>query len=90
MWDILKYGRYNIGNNYGNTVHGINDMITMKLTETEKLLPKSNYNLEDLRDLESKLVLITGSKAKNRTEVDFFLNVSKTIPSSMLSVIFTR
>ena len=48
----------------------------MKLEERDKRLPKHKYTLDELRDLESKLVLITSSNAENRKEVDLFLNVS--------------
>ena len=56
-------------------VHTIHDLISLKLIVRDKKLSKISYNLDDLRDLESKLVLITGSKAENRTEVDHYLNV---------------
>ena len=48
----------------------------MKLNTPKDKVLKTFYNLDELRDLESKLVLITGSKAENRTEVDHYLNVS--------------
>lgn len=48
----------------------------MKLEEQEKRLPKLKYTLDELRDLESKLVLITSNNAENRKEVDLFLKVS--------------
>ena len=78
MQNILTYGCYNVGNSKSaQTAHSIHDMVHLKLENTEKQLPKTNFSLDDLRDLESKLVLITGSKAKNRREVDQFLNVSE-------------
>lgn len=76
MKDVLRYGRYTIGTKHTQTVHSIHDVISLKLENTEKQLPKMSYSLDDLRDLESKLVLITGSKAKNRGDVDRFLDVS--------------
>ena len=57
-------------------VHSIQDMINLKLENTGKQLPKASFSLDDLQDLESELVLITGSKPENRKEVDQFLNVS--------------
>ena len=57
-------------------MHSIHDIIHLKLEERDKQLPKKNYSLDELRDLESKLVLITGSKAENRAEVEQFLDVS--------------
>lgn len=56
-----------------DSIHGV---IHLALTpQPGKKLLKTSYSLDDLRDLESKLVLITGSKAENRGEVDQFLNV---------------
>ena len=76
MKNILTYGRYRVGSKSTQTVHSIHDMIHLKLENTEKQLTQNNFSLDDLRDLESKLVLITGTKAENRKEVDQFLNVS--------------
>ena len=76
MRNILKYGHYRVGSNSTQTVQSIHDMIHLNLEGTGKQLPQTNFSLDDLRDLESKLVLITGSKSKNRKEVDQFLNVS--------------
>ena len=76
MRNILKYGRYQVGVTIqSKPVHTIHDLISLKLIVRDKQLSKTSYNLDDLRDLESKLVLITGSKAENRTEVDHYLNV---------------
>ena len=76
MRNILKYGRYQVGVTIqSKPVHTIHDLITLKLIVRDKKLSKRSYNLDDLRDLESKLVLITGSKAESRTEVDHYLNV---------------
>ena len=76
MRNIIKYGWYTVGSGDGQTVHSIHDMIQLKLKKTPKKLSKTSYTLDELRDLESKLVLITGSKSVNRKEVDQFLNVS--------------
>ena len=51
------------------------EVIRLMLKGTKRLT-KEKYNLEELRDLESKLVLITGSKAENRAEVETFVDVS--------------
>lgn len=77
MRNILTYGCYNIGSKSTQTAHTIHEMVHLKLENTGKQLSKTNFSLDDLRDLESKLVLITGSKAENRKEVDQFLNVSE-------------
>ena len=77
MRNILRFGHYRIGTGtQSKPVHSVHDLISLKLINTDKQLPKTFYSLEDLRDLESKLVLITGSKAENRMEVDHYLNVS--------------
>ena len=76
MKSILTYGRYRVGSKSTQTVHSIHDILHLKLESTGKQLTQSNFSLDDLRDLESKLVLITGSKAENRKEVYQFLNVS--------------
>ena len=76
MKSILTYGHYRVGAKTTQTVHSIHDMIHLELEDTGKQLPQNNFSLGDLRDLESKLVLITGSKSENRKEVDQFLNVS--------------
>ena len=73
MRNILTNGWYRVGSKCMQAVHSIHDIIQVK---TGKQLPQTNFSLDDLRDLESKLVLITGSKAENRKEVDQFLNVS--------------
>ena len=78
MRNILKYGCFEIGTKvHSKAVHSIHDLISLHLsvTATGEQVHKKSYNLDDLRDLESKLVLITGSKAENRTEVDHYLNV---------------
>ena len=76
MRNVLRYGHYRVGFNSTQTVQSIHDMIHLNLVSTGKQLPQTNFSLDDLRDLESKLVLITGSKSENRKEVDQFLNVS--------------
>ena len=77
MRNILRYGIYQIGvTNQSKLAQNIHDVISVKLIPKDKPLTKKTYNLDELRDLESKLVLITGSKAANRTEVDHYLNVS--------------
>ena len=74
MTNILKYGAYRVGFRKPNsqTVHHI---ITLTLSQSHKKLIKTKYNLDELRDLESELVLICGSKADTRADVDHYLNV---------------
>ena len=76
MENILKYGCYTVG---GIAMENIHDVIRLTLVpQTGVKLLKAHYSLDELRDLESKLVLITGSKAKNRGAVEHFLDVRNT------------
>ena len=51
-------------------------MIQLTLSGMEKRLPKTSYSLDDLSDLESKLVLITGRESDEAKGVDVFLQVN--------------
>ena len=75
MRNILKFGRFNLGITTGQSALAIDKLIHLKLTSKDKDLPKKSYKLDELRDLESKLVLICGDKTDARAEVDHFLNV---------------
>lgn len=74
--NISKYGCYSVGSQENKICHGVHEIISLSLQEKDQRLVKKHYNLEELRDLESKLVLITGSKADHRKQVDLFLDVS--------------
>lgn len=76
MSDIVKYGCYKVGSFKSQIFQNHHEVVHLSLKEKDKPLPKKSYNLEELHDLESKLVLITGSKAENREEVDLFIDVS--------------
>ena len=76
MNNILKYGTYKVGSSSSTPVNTFHDVICVKLRTTDKRVSKQLYSFHELQDLESKLVLITGSKAQNRKEVDLFLDVS--------------
>ena len=76
MKNILKHGIYRIGSNSSLAVKKLQDIITLRLNTSDRKITKCLYSFVELQDLESKLVLITGSKAKNRNEVDLFLDVS--------------
>ena len=72
MRNILQYGHFTIESRQGcNDIH---DAVRVDLDD--KKLAKKNFTLDELRDLESKLVLITGSKTEQRKQVDLFLDVS--------------
>ena len=88
MRNILRYGIYQIGvTSQSKLPQHIHDVIFVKLIPRDKLLTKISYDLDELRDLESKLVLITGSKAANRKEVDHYLNVSSLSFNVFISLI---
>ena len=81
---ILKYGCYIIGSLQRKTFMNINDIFQLYLVQDRECngsfkedgLKKTKYNLDDIRDLESKLVLITGNNAEYKERFDIFLNVS--------------
>ena len=51
-------------------------VIRLTLSGSEKRLPKNNYSLDDLSDLGSKLVLITGRESSEIKDDEVFLHVS--------------
>ena len=72
MDKILKYGCYVVGSQRPQMCHNIHDIVYLMLTERDEPLTKKQYSLNELRDLESKLALIVGKNAENRTEVGLF------------------
>ena len=77
MTNILKYGVYRV--DCQENAQTVNDLITVTLTQQCQNLIKTGYSLDELRDLESKLVLISGNKADTRAEVDHYLKVRELI-----------
>ena len=76
MDNIQSCGCYIVGGRSNRAMDSIHDVIELVLTPQEEIKPlKTIYTLNELRDLESKIVLITGTGAENRTAVDHFLNV---------------
>ena len=81
MDKILECGSYKVGNEERKVFGNLDEVVLMHLTVNKDDITntadlKAMYSLGELRDLESKLVLITGSQAENREKVDNFLNVS--------------
>ena len=73
MNNILAYGCYHIGSRKALVnFDSIHDIIHLTLTEHDKPLTKKQYTLNELRDLESKLALIVGKNAENKTQVGVF------------------
>jgi hypothetical protein len=77
MNDIFEYGCYIVGVKHSAIGQCHDDIITLRLKEEslDRTLTKEKYSLDEVRDLESKLVLITGSNAENRKKVELFVNV---------------
>ena len=77
MKNINYYGVYEIGYSKKGILVSRSEGIQLRLRQSrEKRIHKLHYNLDELRDLESKLVLITGRETTERKEVDLFLDVS--------------
>ena len=77
MNNINCYGVYEIGSSKKGILVSRSEGIQLRLRESRsKRIHKLHYNLDELRDLESKLVLITGRETKERMQVDLFLDVS--------------
>ena len=78
MRNINQFGQYTIGSTKSGISTNRAEVICLKLVEITglKILPKLHYTLDELRDLESKLVLITGRYTGERNAVDKFLKVS--------------
>ena len=73
MNNILACGCYHIGSRKAlKNFDSINDIIHLMLTERDKPLTKKQYTLNELRDLKSKLALIVGKNAENKTQVGVF------------------
>ena len=74
MRNINQYGRYEIGSLKKGILFSRSKAIHLKLKHSREKIAKLQYTLDELRDLESKLVLITGRESKD--DVDLFLDVS--------------
>ena len=55
-------------------MQSIESAVSVKITRVKAI--KKIYSFNDLRDLESKLVLIRGRRTKGGAEIDRFLDVS--------------
>ena len=74
MNEIMKYGCYEIGIKQSVICKSQKEVISLSLEvmkEEEERHLKRSYSLEDLQDLESKLVLVTD----NQKIADLFSNV---------------
>ena len=73
--DINGYGGYTISCEGKKIMQSIGDAISLKISRVRAA--KKLYSFNDLRDLESKLVLIRGRGTKGGAEIDRFLTVRK-------------
>ena len=71
--DIIKFGEYKISSSEEVALLFIGDAIKLKIHRPNAV--KKDYSLDDLRDLESKLVLITGKHTVEKEKTERFLNV---------------
>ena len=77
MRNINSYGSYEIGSLKKSILTSRSDAIHLRLKQSKtKRIHKLQYSLDEVRDLESKLVLITGRESEERKEVDIFLEVN--------------
>ena len=74
MEDINHYGAYTICCEGKRLLQSIEGTISLKIMRVKAA--KKVYTFNDLRDLESKLVLIRGRSTKGGAEIDRFLDVS--------------
>lgn len=72
--DIKNYGAYTLRCDGKNILQSIESAISLKITHVNAA--KKIYSFNDLRDLESKLVLIRGRSTEGGPEIDRFLEVS--------------
>ena len=89
MENVLKYGVYVIGSPKRKIFVNVDDIFQLKVLPEGSQVNESPqyskiknvYGLEEVRDLESKLALITGSKADHQVNFKLFFNVSFTLCS---------
>ena len=75
MNNIKKYGCYTVSSRPKGAQLKPSELIHLYLEERDKPLAQQKYSLDELRDLESKLVLITGKESEERSNVEHFLKV---------------
>ena len=77
MKKINEYGSYTIGSQKSDVHTKLKDVIRLDLEVRDRQLTQRRYTLDDLRDLESKLVLITSQESEEGREVELFMKVSE-------------
>ena len=77
MKNIKNYGCYTIGSQSLDVHTSLKEVVQLDLERRDdKPLTQLKYTLDDLRDLESKLVLITSQDSEESGEVDLFMKVN--------------
>ena len=79
MKNINERGSYTIGVGDKVVETQLANVIKLRISTSGKSVQQSSYTLDELRDLESKLVLITGRDSKEKGDVYHFINVSTKI-----------
>lgn len=75
--DINNNGTYTICCEGKKMLRSIESAVSLKIFRVNA--PKKKFSFNDLRDLESKLVLIRGRSTKGGAEIDRFLDVSANV-----------
>ena len=75
--DINQCGAYTICCDGRKMLQSIEGAVSLKIMRVKAA--RKVYSFDDLRDLESKLVLIRGTSTKGGAEIDRFLDVSATV-----------
>ena len=73
--NIIQRGEYKISSSEAMPLLSIGDAIKLKIHRQDPVKKDYMYSLDDLRDLESKLVLITGKHTTEKANAERFLNV---------------
>jgi len=83
--DINKFGVYTISCKGDKILQLIDKAIQLKVLNANAA--KKLYSFDDLRDLESKLVLIRGRSTKGGAEIDRFLDVRIRLLSLLVCIV---
>ena len=76
MKNIKTYGCYTIGSQSLDVHTSLKEVVQLDLERRDKQLTQLKHTLDDLRDLESKLVLITSQDSEESRDVDLFMKVN--------------
>ena len=72
LTDINQYGEYTIETNE----HSLDSLVFLEIKSENQQVTKKHWTLEDLHELESKLVLITRPKSNWKKDKDCFQKVN--------------